>query len=66
MNIAEALPLQQARCREILKHAIEIGPAGMFLSHVLTVDLAAAEQAAASGDVVGMLRAYATLEAYKE
>jgi len=65
-SIAEALPLQQERCRTILEHALEIGPAGAFLVASLRNDLKRAEQAAASGDVVGMLQAYTALKDYKE
>lgn len=65
-TLADDLPRQQARCREILSHAQELGAPGMFLVMMLKRDLALAEQAAASGDVVGMLRAYAALKEYQE
>lgn len=64
MNLAEALPIEQARCRKILEHAVEIGYPGIFLAAMLRHDLALAEAAAASGDVVGMLRAYEELKNY--
>ena len=66
MNLAEALPQQQARCRQILEHTLEIGPPGLFLATMLRASLAEAERAAANGDVVAMVRAYQDLEGYKE
>lgn len=45
---------------------MEIGPAGAFLVASLRNDLARAEHAAASGDVVEMLQAYTALKDYKE
>lgn len=65
-NLADALVAEQARCREILEHAAEIGPAGRFLRTMLNASLTRAEQAAASGDVVRMLHAYHDLAHYKE
>lgn len=70
MNLAEALPAEQARCREILENAIELSNGGYALSLVflissLKIDLAEAEMNAASGDVVAMLRSYQKLKEYK-
>jgi hypothetical protein len=65
-TLAEALPAQQARCREILEHALEIGQAGAFLAEMLRQSLARAERAAADGDLPAMIRALNDLQAYSE
>jgi hypothetical protein len=61
-SLAEALPLEQARVREVLGHYKEIGPAGMFGAAFIEADLREADQAVMSGDVVRMLRAYEKLK----
>jgi hypothetical protein len=67
VNLAEALPIEQARCREILAHARELpAQSGFFLVLMLDQALRRAEQAAAAGDVVGMLTAYRDLKEFKE
>jgi hypothetical protein len=65
-TLADELPRQQERCREILEHALEIGPAGLFLVAMLRQSLAAAEKAAAEGDVAAMVAACRDLQEYKE
>lgn len=65
-TLAEDLPAQQARCREILEHALKIGPAGTFLATILRASLARAERAAAEGDLVQMIRALEDLRSYSE
>lgn len=65
-TLADELPRQQKRCREILEHALEIGPAGAFLVAMLRHSLSQAERAAASGDVAAMVAACADLQNYKE
>ena len=62
-SLAEAFPKEQARVREILGHYKDIGPAGAFGAMLIEQDLAAADRAVASGDVVAMLRAFAALKA---
>ena len=66
INLPDALVAEQARCREILEHAIEIGPAGSFLAAILRQSLARADRAAADGDVILMLQAVADLRGYSE
>ena len=63
-TLAEALPAQQARCREILEHAVALGPPGAFLAAMLRQSLARAERAAADGDLPAMIRALNDLQAY--
>lgn len=65
-TLADELPSQQARCRKILESALSIGAPGAFLVAMLRVSLANAEKAAAAGDIVAMLAAYADLRSYKE
>jgi hypothetical protein len=61
-SLAEALPREQARVREILGHYKALGPAGMFGASFIEADLYEADQAVVSGDVVRMLRAYEKLK----
>jgi hypothetical protein len=61
-SLAEALPREQARVREILGHYKEIGPAGVFGAAFIEADLREADQAVMSGDVVRMIRAYEKLK----
>ena len=48
-TLADELPRQQARCRQMLEHVLEIGPAGAILAMFLRQSLAKAEKAAAEG-----------------
>ena len=61
-SLAEALPQEQARVREVLGHYKEIGPAGMFGARMIEASLQNADVAVMSGDVVAMLRAYTDLK----
>jgi hypothetical protein len=61
-SLAEALPREQARVREILGHYKEIGPAGLFGAAFIEADLREADQAVMSGDVVRMISAYQKLK----
>lgn len=65
-TIAEDLPKEQQRCREILESAVSIGKAGAFLAALLRESLRKAEAASSSGDVVEMMRCYEDLKNYKE
>ena len=64
-SLAEALPKEMARVREVLGHYKEIGPAGMFGAAFIELDLRKADQAVMSGDVLAMLNAYKTLQGIK-
>jgi hypothetical protein len=64
-NLAEALPNEQQRVRDLLLIYNAI-PTGVFAATMMRQSLARAEQAAASGDVVAMLAAYEDLKGYKE
>ena len=61
-TLADALPKEMARVREVLGHYREIGPAGMIGAHFVEQDLRAAHRAVMSGDVVAMLRSLETLK----
>ena len=65
-TLADELPRQQARCRQMLEHVLEIGPEGAILAMFLRQSLAKAERAAAEGDVIAMLGACQELQEYKE
>ena len=65
-TLAEALPREQERCRRLLGLYQSIGPAGAFATAMIRLSLDQAERAAASGDVVAMIRAYKDLSQYKE
>jgi hypothetical protein len=59
-TLADALPKEMARVREILGYYKEIGPAGMFGAAMIEQDLRAADAAVMSGgrggDVAGAPR----------
>lgn len=64
INLAEALPKEQERVRELLPLYDAI-PAGIFAATMMRQSLRRAELAAASGDVVEMIRAYNDLKEYE-
>lgn len=64
-TLADALPKEMARVREVLGHYREIGPAGMIGAHFIEQDLRAADKAVMSGDVAAMLRSLETLRGIK-
>ncbi len=61
-TLADALPKEMARVREVLGHYKEIGPAGMFAAAFIERDLRAADEAVMAGDVVQMIRSLQTLK----
>lgn len=61
-TLADALPKEMARVREVLGQYKEIGPSGMFGAAFIEQDLRAADRAVMSGDVVEMLKAYKKLK----
>lgn len=68
-NLAEALPEQQARVRDIRAEYAKLrGVPGVnveFAIASMDASLNAAEKAAAEGDVIAMIQAYKDLEEYK-
>lgn len=65
-NLAEQYPKEQARVREVLGMYREIGPAGMFGAAMIEQTLREADAAAASGDVIAMLRSFQAMKEVKE
>ena len=65
-TLADALPEEIARVREVLGHYKEIGPAGAFAVTFIERDLRMAEEAIKYGDTVQMLRSLQTLRDIKE
>ncbi len=61
-SLAEALPKEMARVREILGHYKELGPAGTLGALFIEQDLREADNAVMSGDVVRMIRSYKKLQ----
>ena len=61
-TLADALPKEMARVREVLGHYREIGPAGTFAATFIERDLRAADEAVMAGDVVQMIRSLQTLK----
>ena len=64
-NLAEALPKEQQRVRELLALYDTI-PTGTFAATMMRQALARAEKAAASGDVTAMIAVYTELQGFTE
>jgi hypothetical protein len=60
-SLAEELPAAQKYARELLATYHSIGPAGTFGAALIEDALQRADQAAASGDVIAMLRSVTEL-----
>lgn len=63
-TLAEALPEEQARVPGLIEIYREIGPAGAFAIAIMEDALWRPDQAAASGDVVAMLRLHKELSEF--
>lgn len=57
-TLADAYPKQQARIAELLTQYEEIGKPGEFGAMMLRDLIKRSQQAAAEGDIVGMIRIY--------
>ena len=64
-SLAEELPKEQARVREVLSHYHDIGSAGALGAMLIEQSLREADQAVMSGDLVRMMRAYEDLKEIK-
>lgn len=64
-TLADALPKEQQRVRDLIPIYKSAGPAGSFALAMINHSLKTAEIAAASGDVVAMLRSLEDLREYK-
>lgn len=60
-TLADALPNEMSRVREVLGFYKQIGPAGMVGAAMIERDLRAADAAVISGDEVSMLRSFEAL-----
>ena len=65
-SLADELPRQQERCRELLEIYNSIGPAGAFAAYMIKDSLSKAEKAASSGDLASMVAACKDLQSYSE
>jgi hypothetical protein len=63
-SLAEALPAEQARVRELKEQYLSIGLAGRPAAFLMEQSLQRADQAVVSGDVIAMLAAYEDLKGY--
>lgn len=64
-SLAELLPEEQARCRELLVEYKKIGPPGYFGAMIIEDALRRADQAVMQGDTVAMLRLYDELRGFE-
>ncbi len=62
-NLMEGLLREMNRCRELIMAYESIGPAGAFGRAMIKQDIANAEKAIGSGDVVAMVGAFKALQA---
>ena len=67
-NLAEALPAEQARVRELIMQYRSplLEGAGEIAARMMEAALQTAERAAASGDVVAMIRSYEELRGFSD
>lgn len=65
-TLADALPREQKRVRELITIYPQTGPVGIFAITMMQLSLEYAEKAASSGDTVAMIRALEDLRGYKE
>jgi len=65
-SIADALPKEQKRVREVLGHYKEIGPAGAFGAAMIENSLEKADAAIMSGDLAAIIAAYKDLKEIKD
>ncbi len=66
ISLAEALPLEQQRVRELRDIYLSLGHVGSFGALMMAESLKRAELAAAHGDCVMMLQALNDLKGFKE
>lgn len=64
-TLGDALPKEQARCRELLSFYESIGVAGAFGAALIRHSLKKADEAIMNGDLPAMIDAYNDLKDYK-
>lgn len=65
-TLADALPTEMARVREVLGYYKEIGQPGRFGAAMIEQSLQQADRAIMSGDIVSMIAAYKELKEIKD
>ena len=63
-TLGDEYPRQQERCRELLQQYRDIGPNGAFGCAVIEATLKEADEAAISGDLPRMIRAFTDMQAH--
>lgn len=58
MTLADAIPREQARVREVLGHYKELGPVGAFGAAMIEKTLRDADRAIMDDDIVAMIKVY--------
>jgi hypothetical protein len=67
MNLSEALPIEQARVRELIEiYKEHCGIGGAYAVALMQSALNSTERAIAAGDTVKMLACYQELQSFKE
>ena len=61
-SVGSEMPVQQQRCRELLKVYRDLGPAGGFGAMMIEQALQRADRAIIGGDIVEILRSYEELK----
>lgn len=61
-TVGDDFPREQERVRELLVVYKELGPVGAFGAAMIAAALRRADEAAISGDIVAILRAYQELQ----
>lgn len=64
-TLGEEYPVEQERLRNLLQQYIEIGLAGAFGAVMIKQSLHKADEAAVSGDLSLMIRAFADMKEFK-
>lgn len=65
ISLGEALPMEQARVRKLIKFYVRIGIGGQFAVAVMGQVLERTEKAVMSGDLVEMIRCYEALKGFE-
>lgn len=61
-TVGDDMPVQQARCRELLRAYQDLGPAGTLGALVIEGALERADRAVMSGDIIRILACYRELK----
>lgn len=61
-TLADDYPKEQERVRDLLHEYVNLGPSGRFGAVMISAKLREADQAAISGDLPRMIRAYQALK----